>query len=185
MRAMGWWETQSSKWSMAIIAQMGAVVGGGAFFISFQSPDIPVKPTFLNLALALGVGGSIGSAVSVPWSSVVRQLINPKAAVDPSSGVYSNVDGTFSCKDIQHKRISIAAAGGSAILVGASVTYVRGYEPGDSESGDPDQVYFTTQLKIPKTLKTVGNALVDLPQIQGGLSLQAAYFVGIPFYIGS
>lgn len=172
---------------MAIIAQMGAVAGGGAgaFFISFKSPDIPVKPTFLNLALAFGVGGSIGSAVGIPWSSVVRQLINPKAAVDPSSGVYSDVDGTFSCKDIQRKRISITAVGGSAILVGAGLTYVRGYEPGDTEDGEPDTVYFKTQVKIPKTLKSVGNAVADLPQIQGGLSLQAAYFVGVPFYIGS
>ena len=184
---MGWWETQSSNWSMAIIAQMGGVVGGGAgaFFISFKSPDLPVRPTFLNLALALGVGGSIGSAVGVPWSAVVRQLINPKAALDPNSGVYSNVDGTFSCKDIQRKHISIATVGGSVILVGASLTYVRGYEPGDSEDGEADQVYFHTQVQIPKNLKSFGNAVVDIPQIQGGLGAQAAFFVGVPFYIGS
>jgi hypothetical protein len=184
---VGWWEQSSNKWSMAIVAQMGAVAGGGAgaFFISFKSPDIPVRPTFLNLALALGVGGSIGSAASVSWSSIVRQLINPKAAVDPDAGIYSNVDGTFSCKDIQRKRISIATAGGSAVIVGASVTYVKCYEPGDSEDGEPDQVYFNTQVKVPKTLKSVGNAGVDLPQVQGGLSLQAAYFVGVPFYVGS
>ena len=176
---MGWWEKQSSQWSMAIVAQMGGVVGGGggAFFISFKSPDLPVKPTFLNLALAFGVGGSIGSAVGISWSTVVRQLVNPKAALDPDAGIYGAIDGTFSCKDIQRKRISIATAGGSAVLIGASLTYVRCYEPGDSEDGEPDQVYFTTHVQIPKTLKTVGNAVVDLPQIQGCLSLKAAYFV--------
>jgi hypothetical protein len=65
---------------MVIVAQMGgaAPAGAGAFFLQFKTPDIQVRPVFLAVAAGVGLGGSVGSAVSIPWSDVVRQLINPQ-----------------------------------------------------------------------------------------------------------
>jgi hypothetical protein len=65
---MGWWEKKSSRWQSCVVAQAGgaAILGGGVFFVQFRSPDIAVKPCFVAIAGGAGMGGSIGSAVSIP-----------------------------------------------------------------------------------------------------------------------
>jgi hypothetical protein len=108
---MGWWERSSNRWRMAIVAQLGGgyVVGAGGFFIQFTAPELGRrKPLFLALAAGPAVGGSIGSAVGIPWSEVVRRLINPDAVPTPRDDlIFSPLDGSFALRDIQGAQFSI------------------------------------------------------------------------------
>lgn len=180
---MGWWEQSSSRWEACIVAQVGgaAVVGGGGFFIQFRTPDMTVKPCFLALAIGVGAGGSIGSAVSIPWSDVVRQLINPHFRPPTDSYGWSNLDGTFSCQNIQRASFSITSVGGSAIVVGAQ--YCMFAVNGFSFAHGPCS-YFNTRLNIPSDLPSLGQAVLNTPQMQGALSLGAFAFTGSLFYVG-
>lgn len=106
---------------MAIVAQVGgaAVLGAGAFFLMVKSASVPVKPVFLAFAGGIGAGGSIGSGISIPWSDVIRQLINPNFRPDVDNYGYADLTGTFSCHDIQRESIDFRQATASAIAVGA------------------------------------------------------------------
>lgn len=182
---MGWWEQKSSRWQACIVAQVGgaAALGGGVFFLQFRSPDLgTVRPIFLALAGGAGVGGSIGSAVSIPYSDVVRQLINPQFHPSVSDYGWSDLNGNFSCEEIQRERFDIAQAGASAVVLGAqfavfTITEVHLF--------DPDRTLCSTRINIPRSLPQVGTALLDLPQMQGGLGAGAFAFRGTLFYIGS
>jgi hypothetical protein len=184
---MGWWEQSSSRWEMAIVAQVGgaAIVGAGAFFLSFRSPDLPVRPNFLAVAGGIGLGGSIGSAISIPWRSVIRQLINPRAVADTASIGWNALSGSFACRDIQRAGFAIAQVGGSAVVVGGQLVYVYAHERGDIEDSEPDRRIFSSQVTLPRSLPQLGSALFDLPQIQGGLGAGAFAFDGVMFYVGT
>lgn len=180
---MGWWEKRSDKWKMVIVAQVGAAagIGVGAFIMNFKSPEIPVEPKFLAFAGGLGVGGSVGSSVSIPWSAIVRQLINPKFSLPPDSE-YTDLKGKFSCQDIQREKISFVQATASVVAVGAQFSHVTCE---DINLFGPDTLLFKTTIKIPKNLPEVGSALLDLPQIQGGFGAGTFAFVGTILYIGT
>jgi hypothetical protein len=181
---MGWWEQRASNWKMVIVAQVGGAAGfgAGAFFLMFKSASVPVKPVFLAVAGGVGVGGSIGSGVSIPWSDVVRQLINPRFHPDVANYGYADLRGTFSCQDIQREKIEFVQATASAILVGAQFVDVTCTEV---NLFAPNRVLFTTRINIPSNLPQVGRALLDLPQVQGGLGAGAFAFIGTLFYIGT
>lgn len=49
----------------------------------------------------------------------------------------------------------------------------------------PNRLLFTTQMSIPRNLPQVGRAMLDLPQVQGGLGVGAFAFTGTLFYIGT
>lgn len=181
---MGWWERNSSRWEVCVVAQMGgaAVLGGGAFFLQFRSPDLDsVKPVFLALAGGVGAGGSIGSAVSIPWSDLVRSLINPQFRPPTDSYGWSNLEGTFSCADMQREKFEIVQAGASAVIVGAQVAYLTLTEV---HLFSPNRQLAHTRITFPTNLPQVGSALLDLPQIQGGLGAGAFAFAGTLFYLG-
>jgi hypothetical protein len=181
---MGWWEQRASDWKMVIVAQVGgaAVVGAGAFFLMFKSPSIPVKPVFIAVAGGLGAGGSIGSGVGLPWADVVRQLINPRFRPDVDNYGYTDLRGTFSCQDIQRESIDFVQATASAVAVGVQFVDVTCT---DVNLFTPNRTLFTTRINIPRNLPQVGRALLDLPQIQGGLGAGAFAFTGTLFYIGT
>ncbi len=181
---MGWWEQRSSNWKMVIVAQMGgaATAGAGAFFLQFKTPDIQVRPVFLAVAAGVGLGGSVGSAVSIPWSDVVRQLINPQFRPDTASYGYADLSGTFSCQDIQRENITFLQAQASAIVVGAQFVHVTCT---DVNLFSPNRLLFTTRIEMPRSLPQVGRALLDLPQMQGGLGLGAFAFTGTLVYMGT
>jgi hypothetical protein len=180
---MGWWEQKSRKWKMVIVAQMGGGVGVGAgvFFLVFKSPDLPVKPVFVAIAGGLGVGGSIGSGVSIPWSDVVRQLINPSFR-QPEDAEFATLTGEFSCAEIQRESISFGQIQGSVIMVGAQVSQVMCWE---INMLGPNRQLFETEMRIPRNLPEWGRAALDLPQIQGGLGVGAFAFTGSLFYMGA
>jgi hypothetical protein len=184
---MGWWEQDSSKWQMAVVAQIGAAVdaGAGLFFFSFKSPDLPVKPIFLGIAGGIGEGGSIGGALTIPYRSLVRQLINPEAAINVDSTIYTDVDldEGFSCRSLNHSRIVIGQATASAAIVGVSVAYVT-CAITDFFIGT-ERHLFDCGLQLPASLPQLGNAVLDAPQIQGGLGAGIFGFIGILQYIGS
>ena len=181
---MGWWETKSSRWQMAVVAQMGgaAGLGAGVFFLQFKSADIPTKPVFVAVAGGVGVGGSVSSAVSIPYSAVVRQFINPKATIDTSGFGFSDLDGSFSCKEMNGERFQLLQAGGSVIVVGAQVAYASCTEVNLLSD---NRALFSSKITIPKNLPQVGAALLDVPQVQGGFGLGAFAFRGPMFYIGT
>jgi hypothetical protein len=180
---MGWWDTQSSKWQMGIVAQMGgaAGIGAGVFFLQFRSPDVPVKPVFVAVAGGIGVGGSVGSGVSVPYSDIVRQIINPKFK-PPGDSYYSDLAGSFSCGDIQREGITFGQMQASAVAIGVQTSSVRCT---DVNMFGPSKLLFETVVKIPKNLPQVGQALLDLPAMQGGWGLGAFLFSGTLFHIGT
>src|SRR5580704_14197402 len=186
---MGWWEQHSDKWQMGLIAQVGGAsgVGAGLFLFQFKAPEVPVKPLFLGIAGGFGVGGSIGSAISIPYSSLIRQLINPKAAINTDAMIYSDLDIVdwsigygISCQNINHARILIGQATASAAVVGAQKVLVScsiaSYLIGT------DRPLFTCGLQIPDNLPVLGQALVDTPQMQGGLGLGIFGFAGMMQY---
>ncbi|MGG5809534.1 hypothetical protein [Falsiroseomonas sp. CW058] len=179
---MGWWETRSNQWECCVVAQVGAaaVLGGGVFFLQFRRPQLTTKPVFLALAGGAGIGGSIGSAVSIPWSDVVRQLINPQFRPPTDTYGWSNLDGGFSPQDIQRSSFSIISAGASAVVVGAQVAVLEINDIGFSGV----RTLCRTRLSIPSNLPAVGRALLDTPQMQGGLGAGAFAFTGAIFYIG-
>lgn len=179
---MGWWEARSSRWECCVVAQMGgaAVLGGGVFFLQWRSPDVPVKPVFIAIAGGAGVGGSIGSAVGVPYADVVRQLINPNFHPPTDSYGWAAMDGTCSCKDLQRSSFSIVSAGASGIVVGAQVAALEFNDVGIFST----RFLCSTRITIPPDLPSFGRALYEAPQIQGGLGAGAFAFTGIAVYIG-
>ncbi len=181
---MGWWEQKSSRWQACVVAQAGgaAMLGGGVFFIQFRSPDLSVKPCFVAIAGGAGLGGSVGSAVSIPYSDVVRQLINPN--FHPPIGEYGwgGMTGSFSCEDIQREQFDIAQIGASIVVVGAQLAVFTIRDIGFFGAGD---VITTTRLNIPRNLPAFGTAILDTPQIQGALGVGAFAFRGSIFYIGA
>jgi hypothetical protein len=185
--AMGWWEKDSKRWQMALVAQVGAALdlGAGLFFFSFKSPDLPVQPMFLGIAGGVGEGGSIGGAATIPYSSVIRQLINPKAAIDPDSAMYSdvNLDDSFSCQDLNHSRVVVGQATASGAIVGASLAYVTCATTHFFLG--TERHLFDCGLHIPSSLPQLGKALLDAPHIQGGFGFGIFGFMGVLQYIGS
>ncbi|MCS6932066.1 MAG: hypothetical protein NZM27_07645 [Acetobacteraceae bacterium] len=181
---MGWWEQRASNWKMVVVAQVGGAAGfgAGAFFLMFKSASIPVKPVFVAVAAGLGMGGSVGSSVSIPWSDVVRQLINPNFRPPVEDYGYSDLVGTFSCQDIQRESIDFLQATASAIAVGAQYADVQCTDISLFRSS---RTLFTTRIAVPRNLPQVGRALLDLPQVQGGLGAGAFAFTGTLFYIGT
>jgi hypothetical protein len=170
---------------MAIVAQLGGgyVVGAGGYFIQFTAPELGRrKPLFLALAAGITVGGSIGSCVGIPWSEVVRRLINPDAVPTPRDDlIFSPLDGSFALRDIQGAQISITQIGGSALVVGAQIVTVdcRAWRLVGRQ-----RIYFVTDHQIPTDLPSLGRALVDTPTIQGGLGIIAHGFIGSLWHIG-
>lgn len=181
---MGWWEQRSSRWQACIIAQLGgaAVLGGGVFFLQFRSPDIPVRPVFLAVAGGVGAGGNIGSAVSIPYSDIIRQLINPNFHPQTQDYGWSALNGTFSCQDIQREKFDIAQIGASAVVLGAQLCLFTITDVGLFQ---PDRELCSSRISVPSNLPQVGQALMDLPQMQGGLGAGAFAFTGTIFYIGT
>lgn len=180
---MGWWTTSSSRWEMAIVAQMGGAAGFGAaaFFLQFRSPDLPVKPVFLAIAGGVGIGGSVGSTIGIPYSAIIRQMINPQAVVDTNSIGFSALDGTFNCEQINHALFSTAQAQASVVVVGVQAVAVNCEE---ARLLGPNIPRFSGRITLPRNLRQVGQALLDLPQIQGGLGAGVFAFTGPLQYIG-
>jgi hypothetical protein len=188
---MGWWEQDSNKWQMGLIAQVGGAsgLGAGLFLFQFKASDVPVKPLFLAISGGFGVGGSIGTGISIPYSSLIRQLINPKAALNSDALIYSdldiislNVGGGISCKSINHSRILTGQATASAAVIGVQKVVVSCSIT--SFLIGTERPLFTCGLQFPDSLPTLGQALVDTPQLQGGLGIGIFGFAGVMQYIG-
>ena len=189
---MGWWEQHSDKWQMGLIAQVGGAsgVGAGLFLFQFKAPDVPVKPLFLGIAGGFGVGGSIGSAISIPYSSLIRQLMNPRAALNSDALIYSDLEifslnpgYGISCQNINHSRILTGQATASAAVVGVQKAAVSCSI--SSFLIGTERPLFTCGLQFPDSLPVLGQALVDTPQMQGGLGLGIFGFAGVMQYIGA
>ena len=189
---MGWWEQDSEKWQMSLVAQVGGAsgVGAGLFIFAFKSPDIPVKPIFLAIAGGFGIGGSIGSAIGIPYSALFKQLIDPKSSVNVDGIAYNDIDivelnigDGLSCKSINHSRILIGQATASAILIGAQKVIVSCSI--SSFLIGTDRPLFTCGLDVPSSLPQLGTALADTPQLQGGLGAGLFGFAGLMQYIGA
>lgn len=180
---MGWWETRSSQWECCIVAQVGGAVilGGGAFFVQFRRPQMAVKPNYLALAGGGGLGGSIGSAVGIPWSDVVRQLINPRFRPPTETYGWAALDGSFSPGDIQRASFSIISAGASAVAIGAQVAMLEINDIGFRGV----TTLCRTRITFPRNLPSLGQAVIDTPQMQGGLGAGAFAFTGVMFYVGT
>jgi hypothetical protein len=189
---MGWWEQDSEHWQMSLVAQVGGASGAGAglFLFCFKSPDIPVKPVFLAIAGGVGIGGSIGSAISIPYSALFKQLVDPQSHINTDAIAYNNIDiielnigDGLSCKSINHCRILIGQATASVVAIGAQKVVVS-----CSISNfliGTDRPLFTCGLDVPDSLPQLGSALEDTPQVQGGLGLGIFGFVGLMQYIGT
>jgi hypothetical protein len=189
---MGWWEQDSEKWQMSLVAQVGGAsgVGAGLFIFAFKSPDIPVKPIFLAIAGGFGIGGSIGSAIGIPYSALFKQLIDPKSSVNVDGIAYNDIDivelnigDGLSCKSINHSRILIGQATASAILIGAQKVIVSCSI--SSFLIGTDRPLFTCGLDVPSSLPQLGTALADTPQLQGGVGAGLFGFAGLMQYIGA
>ncbi|WP_376090845.1 hypothetical protein ACE7GA_20615 [Roseomonas sp. CCTCC AB2023176] len=180
---MGWWEQRIDGWDICVVAQVGgaAGLGGGAFFLQFRSPNIPVKPIYVAVAAGVGAGGSIGSAISIPWRSLVRQLINPRAVANTNDIGWSKLDGTFSPYNLNHCSFTIGQVGASAAIVGGQFVLVSAFEP---HLFSPNVPLFSSNIAWPRSLPQVGSAILDIPQIQGGLGAGAFGFTGSMQYIG-
>ena len=180
---MGWWEQRSSSWKACVVAQMGgaAILGGGVFFIQFRAPNVQVRPTFLALGIGLGAGGSIGSAVGIPYSDIVRQLINPQFRPPVNDYGWSDMNGDFSCQDIQRQQFDIAQVGASALVVGGQIAAFSVTRTSLFGSG---QTLCETRFTIPPNLPAFGLAVIDTPQVQGGIGVGGFVFRGSLFYIG-
>lgn len=179
---MGWWETRSSRWECCVVAQAGgaAILGGGVFFLMWRTPDVPVKPCFVAIAGGAGAGGSVGSAIGIPYSDIVRQLMNPNFRPPTDSYGWSAMDGSCSCQDLQRSSFSIASVGGSAVVLGAQMAMLEFNDVGLFST----RFLCRTRMTIPRNLPSFGRALYETPQVQGGLGAGAFAFTGIAFYIG-
>lgn len=113
---------------------------------------------------------------------MVRQIINPRFRPDVDNYGYTDLRGSFSCQDIQRESIDFVQATASAVVVGTQFADVTCT---DVNLFSPNRTLFTTRINIPRNLPQVGRALLDLPQIQGGLGLGAFAFTGTLFYIGT
>jgi len=187
---MGWWEQNSSSWKVCIVAQVGGAggLGGGIFLFQFKSPDLPIKPVYLAIAGGFGIGGSIGSAATIPWSAIIKQFLDPQSHPDTDSAIYSDLDltdpsGGISCQDINHSRLLIGQATGSVVLVGAQKV-IMSCSISHLIIGS-DRPLFTCGLQIPTSLPKIAAALEDTPQIQGGLGAGIFGFAGFFQYIGT
>lgn len=180
---MGWWEQSSSSWKACIVAQVGgaAILGGGVFFMQFRAPGMSVRPNFLALAVGFGGGGSIGSAVGIPYSDVVRQLMNPQFRPPVADYGWSDLNGAFACQDIQRQQFDIAQAGASAVVLGAQVA---AFSITRSTLFGTGRVICETRLNIPRNIPSFTGAVIDTPQVQGGLGMGAFAFRGSLYYIG-
>lgn len=166
------------------MAQVGgaAVLGGGVFFLQFRAADVSARPVFLAIAGGAGAGGTIGSAVSIPYADVVRQLVNPRFRPPVEDYGWGAMAGNFSCQDIQREQFDIAQVGASAVVLGAQFA---AFTITELNLFGPNRVIATTRLNLPRNLPAVGSALLDLPQMQGGLGVGAFAFRGTLFYIGT
>lgn len=181
----GWWDKRPSDWTMLVAGQIGAAsgLGGGAFILIFRSPTLrPRMPVFLVVAGGVGFGGSIGSGATIPYSSIFRKLINSKDITDIERGMFNPLKGSFSCKDMSLANFTIGQAGASAAIVGGQVSKVRCRSLGIFSGQARD--HFTSEFKWPKNVKEFGAAMLDLPQIQGGLGGGVTGFTGPMFYLG-
>jgi hypothetical protein len=181
--SMGWWEQSSNRWEVCVVAQLGgaSVLGGGAFFFQFRSADLSVTPNYVAVAGGLGAGGSIGSGLSIPYRSIIRRLINPRAATDRPGVGWNALSGTFSAKNLNHSRLDIAQATASLAVVGAQLMRMRCDE---WRLLGRDRRLFDSGIEWPRNLRQLTNALLDVPQVQGGFGAGAFAFRGIMQYIG-
>ena len=178
---MGWWEQESSAWEVCIAAQAGGAVGVGmgGFMTQFRATDIPVRPMFLFVAGGLGIGGSIGGGASLPWSAVVNGLRNPHSPFN-ADAIWNRVSGTFSCRDLHNAPGALVQVQASAFVAGASFVNLsaqRGWI-------DPRPL-FEQVIQVPRSLRALGTALADTPQISGGLGAGGFLFRGVFHYIGA
>lgn len=181
----GWWERRSSNWRMVVLAQVGgaAGLGAGAFALLFRCPELrPRQPLFVVVAGGAGIGGSIGSGASIPYSSIFRKLINSKDAENVEEKMFNELNGSFSLKDINFANFTIAQAGGSAAIVGAQVSTVQCSSFG--VFGGKARDHFSSKFAWPKNLKEFGAAALDLPQAQGGIGAGINGFSGPIIYLG-
>jgi hypothetical protein len=172
---MGWWEQRSARWQACIIAQLGSapVLGGGVFFMLFRSPDVPLRPVFLAVAGGVAAAPGMGSAASIPFSEIIRQLINPNVHPETAEEGWASFTGTFACQDIQREKFDIAQLGSAHSWL-FSVTEVGLFQP--------DREVCSARLTVPAKLPQLGQPLLDLPPAQAG---RAAGYTGTIFYIGT
>lgn len=182
---MGWWEAESSRWECCVVAQAGgaAILGGGVFFLQFRCPEVPVRPVFVAIAGGVGAGGTIGSAVGIPYVDIVRQLINPRFRPPTETYGWSAMDGTCTCDDLQRSHFSIVSVGAAGIVVGAQVVVID-FEARGLFTGRRRRL-LQTRLTIPPNLPSFGRALYETPQVQGGFGAGGFGFTGMAFYIGT
>lgn len=102
---------QASDWKVATVAQVGgaASVGGGVFWVMFQSDTAGVKETFAFSGGGIGVGGSAGGASLTPDS--------PSAIV---------CDRAFSVADLHNSAGRLTLAGAS-LAVGYALVYISAF----------------------------------------------------------
>ena len=202
---MGWWETESSRWQMVIVAQVGAAegVGGGVFLVQFRAPELgEVKPQFLVVAVGVGGGGSVGSAISISYSEIIAQLRNPRRRVDPTM-VFSDVVGRFSCQLINHSVMGIVQATASAAVAGVQRCLVM---CANTHFFGADTVLFRSSVELPRAVMELNHiagrsrreaagmlanaaweaagAEAGMVQAQGGAGFGAFAFTGPMQYIG-
>jgi hypothetical protein len=178
---MGWWEQESSAWDVCMMAQAGGAVGlgMGGFVTQFQAADIPVRPIFLFVAGGLGIGGSVGGGATLPWSTVVSALRNPHSPINMNA-IWNRVAGTFSCRDLNNAPGALVQAGASAFVAGASFANLS------AERGWTDpRPLFQQVIQVPRSLRSLGAALADTPQISGGFGAGGFLFRGVFHYIGT
>lgn len=158
---MGWWEERRA-WQTITIAQMGAgaVLAGGVFFIQFRSAGISARPVFVLTAVGAGFGGSIGSAVSIPYAEIVRDLRNPRRQSQLDQIMWSDA-GTFEMGRLNMGFGNVASVGGSAVVIGAQLTALRG----EDQSGNR---LFSTHTSLSSL-----NDILNLPGAQGGFGAGA------------
>jgi len=177
----GWWEQQSSSWQACVIAQVGAAlgVGAGGFIVQFQS-SIPVRPVFLLMAGGFGFGGSVGSAVSIPWRNIIHDALHPANPSSRDDIIWNPIRGTFSCQELNHAPAEIVQIGASAMLVGAQMAMLT------AQRGWTDPRYlFRQQISVPRNLRAAGNAVAGAPQLSASMGASAFAFRGIYQYLGS
>ena len=177
----GWWEQQSGSWQACVIAQVGAAlgVGAGGFIVQFRS-SIPLRPVFLLMAGGYGFGGSVASAISIPWRNIIHDVMHPANPSSRDDIIWNPINGYFSCEELNHAPAEIVQIGASAMLVGAQMAILtarRGWM--DS------RILFHQQISIPRTLRAAGNAVAGAPQLSASMGVSAFAFNGIYQYLGS
>ena len=103
--------TQARDWKCATAAQIGgaAQVGGGVYWILFQSAEAHAREMFMFIGGGLGLGGSVGGA-----------------NVTPDSLTAITCDQAFSVADLNMSpgRLTLA---GAALAVGYAVVYISAF----------------------------------------------------------